>query len=268
MIAYVPKMLVTTSFPSSKLNANEYVRSNGRCRLTMLAPGSVGLPYGTYPRLITSWIATEAKIRKSRELYLGRSLNAFMKTLGKSSTGGANGSISAFREQCKRLFSTSISWIEETEGSWSIENFRIADKATLLWESRNPGRWDATLNLEEKFFEDVLKSAVPVDLRVLQACSHFPLAFDLYCWLTYRYFSLSSVTVVRWDQLEAQFGNVYSNRSSFKRKFVCALERVRLFYPAAKFSTNDIGLRIYPSMVHVPVLKRASSLSHGKGSCG
>lgn len=260
-VAYIPQLMANTALPSRSHNINEFVRRNGNYELTLLAPSSIGLPYGTYPRLIISWITTQSKITKSNEIYLGRSLNEFIKNLGKTNSGGSTGSATALREQCKRLFSCSIQWTHDTESSWSMESLRIAQRASMLWNPNSTDKWEAYLTLDQAFFEDIQLRAVPIDHRVLEACSHYPLAIDVYCWQTYRYFKLTQRTLIPWKNLALQFANSYSRRWQFKNKFYLALKRVQLFYPAANFCCDKQGVWLYPSPPHVPPTYKPDSIN-------
>ena len=250
-IVYIPRMMAQASFPSRKQTSNEFTRFNGRYQLSMLSPSNIGLPYGMGVRDLICYITTRAKIKKSREIYIGKSISDLTKNLGKASSGGSNGSITALREQCKRLFSTSINWIDNGEHSWSIETLRIAKEASILWEPKTNKSWESYLLLEEAFYEDIQTCAIPIDKRVKDAFCHYPLAFDSYCWLTYRFFNMHKPSLVTWKQLENQFGNIYCRHAYFKSKFKKVLDRVLLIYPRAKFSMRDNGILLYPSPPHI-----------------
>ena len=65
-------------------------RRNGKFSLVMQpgytvdknnTPKSIGLPYGTKPRLVMAFIASEAVKTRSKEIVLGRSLSEFMRQL-------------------------------------------------------------------------------------------------------------------------------------------------------------------------------------------
>jgi hypothetical protein len=260
-VIHIPRMLANASFPTRRLPGNEFVRRNGDYELTLLSPSSIGLPYGTYPRLIIAWITHQSKITRSRTIHLGDSINAFLKNLEKSSSGGTYGSMTSLREQCKRLFSCNIQWTHNSETSWSMESLRIAQKASMIWQPNEPGSWEAYLTLDQGFFDEIQQSAIPVDRRVLQACSHYPLAIDIYSWLTLRNFRNNrGITLIPWDLLALQFANSYSRESHFRQKFTQALRRVSLFYPTARFHCDHKGVWLYPSPPHVPPMTKSNYL--------
>ena len=251
-LSYTANMMVNASLPCRDLGVNEFVRVNGMSRLTILSPSEIGLPYGTYPRILLIWIVSQAKTKKTREIYLGESVSAFMRSIGKLGSGGATGSLTTLREQSKRLFSSTICFTQSGKENFSVRNVSIAKEASVLWSNKSESGWSSTLTLSEEFYEDVQGSAVPIDMRVIEACSHYPLAIDVYCWLTYRYFSLSRPAFITWKQLADQFGNVFQHAKHFKPKFVSALTRVSLFYPQAKYSISNRGICLFPSPTHIP----------------
>jgi hypothetical protein len=72
-------------------------------------PRSIGYPFGTVPRLVLTWLSTEAVRTKSRDLVLGESLAEFMRSLELTPTGGRNGTITRLRRQMERLFQATLS---------------------------------------------------------------------------------------------------------------------------------------------------------------
>ena len=61
--------------------------------------------------------------------------------------------------------------------------FRVAKSFDLWWHPQNTnqsGLWESTLTLSEEFFEEIIKSPVPIDIRALKALKRSPLALDLY----------------------------------------------------------------------------------------
>jgi len=250
-ISYIPRFLANISLPARSVSGNEYTRKNGRYKLHLLSPSDIGLPYGTYPRQLIIHLTTRAKITGNSEIFLGSSQSQFLKSLGLQNSGGKNGSLRAVKDQTKRLLASSILWSESTDSSWNQESMRIAQKVSMVWEPVNSSKWEASLKLDHAFFSDILNSAIPIDQRVIDVCSHYPLAIDTYCWLTHRYYRMSQSQLISWEQLANQFGNIYTRKSHFKVKFIMALDRVSLLYQKASFSTNTKGLILYPSPPHV-----------------
>ncbi len=66
--------------------------------------------------------------------------------------------------------------------------------------------WQSKIELGEKFFEEIMKHPVPLDLNALKALKRSPLGIDLYMWLVYRTFKLDAPVRLSWPTLYRQFG--------------------------------------------------------------
>ena len=64
----------------------------------------------------------------------------------------------------------------------------------------------STIELGEKFFNEILACPVPLDMNVLKAMKRSPLGLDLYLWLTYRLFGLAEP--FSYVHVEAQPGQI------------------------------------------------------------
>ena len=131
-LGFMARAMVQATLPHKKAAGNEFTRTNGSYSLSILAPSKIGLPYGSYPRLLLSWLSTEAVRTKERELVLGDSLSKFMGELGLVPTGGRWGSITQLKNQMRRLFSSHVSCSYEGDAFTSI-NMMLADKVALWW---------------------------------------------------------------------------------------------------------------------------------------
>jgi len=220
---------------------------------------SIGFPYGSYPRLLLAWIATEAFRTKSRQLVLGNRLTDFLESLGYTSqNGGPRGNITRIREQMKRLFAAHIAIVYGGgQGSdFAHKPFLIADDTELWWDYQRPdqaGLWQSTVTLSERFYDEVVSTPVPIDLRALRALRQSPMALDLYCWLTYRMFSLKAPVTVPWEALKLQFGSEAGRDRKFKEGISKQLQQVLSVYPAGVRPTKA-GLELSPSKTSVPRL--------------
>jgi hypothetical protein len=253
-IGFMARALIQATLPHSKPETNEFCRKNGKYSLVMLAPSGIGLPYGSMPRLILSWISTEAVRTKEPVVKLGASLSAFMRELDIVPTGGRWGTIPRVKEQMKRLLSTSISCNFEDPEQWASSGFRIADGANLWWHPQKPdeaGFWESNVTLGNKFFRELVDHPVPVDMRALRALRRSPLALDIYCWLTFRLSYLRKTTKISWPALAAQFGADYSRADNFKAAFIAALRKVSVVYNAIRVEPTTTGLLLKPANTHV-----------------
>lgn len=269
-LAFVARIFaqVTLPYSSPGKEVTAWARRCGSVSLSVQAGVGVdarghavnlGLPYGTVPRLLLTWATTEATRTKSPTLTLGRSLSEFMGKLDIVPTGGRWGSITRLREQAQRLFACRVTagW-ETVDGDERHEVRRVAynlvDELTLAWTPRRPEQpllWESSLTLSDRFFREVTRRPVPVDLRALKALRKSPMKLDAYTWLTYRMSYLEKPTVVPWEGLAAQLGADYGRLRDFKAKFSEGMRDVLAVYPEAKVRLTDAGLRLLPSPPHV-----------------
>jgi len=263
-VGYMARVLVQATMPHSAQTGNEFSRTNGRLNVSILAPAKIGLPYGTYPRLLLAWLTTEAVRTKDPTLYLGHSLSVFMAKLGLLPTGGKWGTIPRLREQADRLFNSHVTAYESTlepNGRHHSRggNIMVADDWELWWDAHSTAEqgalWTSWVKLGDKFFNQVIERPVPIDLRAIRALKKSPLALDLYAWVTYRMSYLSQRTEIPWGALQMQFGANYAadrkGRDNFRRKMLDALRKVGTVYPELRAAEGENGLVLRPSSPHV-----------------
>ena len=65
-LGFMARGMVQATLPHSKVAGNEFTRKNGNYSLTILSPSTIGLPYGSVPRLLLAWVTTEA-VKTKRE---------------------------------------------------------------------------------------------------------------------------------------------------------------------------------------------------------
>lgn len=253
-LGFMARALVQATLPHKRAEGSEFERRNGAFRLSLLAPSSVGLPYGSVPRLLLAWLTTEAVRTKSREIVLGETLSGFMRELDLVPTGGRWGSITRLKDQTKRLFSSTVTAIYEDPTKTGIIGYRLADQAILWWDAKRPDQaalWQSSVLLTDPFFREITERPVPIDMRALKALKRSPLALDLYAWLTYRMSYLHKTAEIPWIALAAQFGSDYGRLRDFRSAFVSELRKVMVVYPQARVLPTDTGLRLQPSPTHI-----------------
>jgi len=268
------RILVQATLPHSRPhkgpNPHEFERVNGRFTLYMNAPPSVGLPYGSYPRLALAWLSTEAVRTRSREIELGPTFSSFMYKLGLTPITGKRGTTSRLRDQLHRLFSTTIRCSYQESGDWHGSGpgrdclsplscagvgYTIAHRHQLWWSPRDPDQrplWKSVVVLSAEFYDELVAHAVPIDLRALKALKGSPLALDIYAWLTYRMSYLRRPCLIPWEALQTQFGADYGRLRDFKKRFLAHLADVLHVYPAVRLAQLDNGLLLKPSPTHLP----------------
>jgi hypothetical protein len=258
-LGFMARGLVQATMPHRDTGELHHKRVNGNYSLIMAASNpDIGLPYGSIPRLMLAWLATEAVRTKERELILGDSMSSFMRELDLMPTGGRWGSITRLKDQSRRLFSAMITCTYTNKNLESAERFLIADKEELWWHDTEPkqaGLFQSTVQLSERFYDEITQNPVPVDMRALKALKRSPLALDLYCWLTYRMSYLKRDTSIPWELLQAQFGGDYATtpqgKAHFKQAFQKQLGGVLAVYPEANIESTRGRLILKPSRTHI-----------------
>lgn len=283
-LGFMTRALVIATMPYKDPKVDSFVRQNGKFRLRILAGYEGGIPYGVYPRLLMSWVATEAVRTKSPVLELGDSLSHFLRdVLGLQRGGGARGSSTRVVEQMKRLFGSIVTaqYSGDLEGSrgFLLRNVVLAEEIKLnestfeknleeqlensdnsegvLWvpQKEDAGKWKSELRLSQQFFKECIERPVPIDLRAYKALRGSPLAMDIYTWMTYRMSYTNRATrPIPWEALMGQFGSSYTTESAtrdFKRAFLNALKAVQIVYPAGKVRVEENGLVLLPSKPHI-----------------
>jgi len=244
-IGFIARALAIATMPHRKVQGGEFSRSNGLFTLTMYAPLSVGLPYGSYPRLLLSWLTTEAVRTKSREIELGDSLSGFMGELGLKPTGGRWGTIPNLKRQMASLFCCAISCLYRDKQRAAEMGYRMVSGSNLWWDPKSPEQralWRSSVSLSKEFFDEVVDRPVPIDLRILGHLRRSPLALDIYSWLTYRTSYLRGPVSIPWGGLKEQFGSQYADTKKgthhFREEFERQLKAVLKVYTGVEVETT------------------------------
>jgi hypothetical protein len=103
----------------------------------MMTAHPQGLPYGTLPRLLLTWVCTEVAQKRERVLSLGSNLASYLGELGLHNTGGKRGDITRLKNAMTTLFSSVISCHYEGKNSFVLQNVLLADKVDW-WTPQNP----------------------------------------------------------------------------------------------------------------------------------
>ena len=154
----------------------------------------------------------------------------------------------------KRLFGCTVTMVyEEPAGFARISSF-VADKHEFWWNERKPDEpslWESKIELGEKFFNEIVRHPVPIDMNTLTALKRSPLGLDLYLWLVYRTFALRAPQRLTWRLLYSQFG-AHPDKASdnntvqaFRYKVLRELKKIKLAWPELNYTTAP-GLLILP----------------------
>ena len=257
-LGFMARLMALCSLPRTNPgDRHQYKRVNGPYKLIMIAGGDNKLPFGNLPRLLLAWVSTEAVRTQSRVLILGKSLSKFMRQLGIDSTsGGSRGEQTRLRNQMRRLFGCTVQLIYKDEHGEATVNSLIADSTAFWWNERKPDQpvlWDSKIELGEKFFTEIIRHPVPLDMNTLTALKRSTLGLDLYLWLTYRTFALQQPLRLSWRQVYRQFGVDPARASdrvtvrNFQRKVLRELKKINLAWPGLNYTTAPGVLILYPS---------------------
>ena len=264
-LGFMARLMALCSLPRTDPgNRLQYKRVNGPFTLVMFTSGETKLPYGVLPRLLLSWVTTEAVRTQSRELVLGRSLAEFMRAIGIEHGGGAHRR--RLRTQMDRLFSASVSLIYQDEHSKQFVTSQIADRGEFWWNPKQPDEpvlWESKIELGEKFFNEIIQHPVPLDMNILKALKRSTLGIDLYLWLTYRVFRLTRPARIAWSKLYRQFGAAPAKAGdkrivgNFRTKVLRELKKIQIAWPALTYTTEKGVLILHPSPPSIPPAQRS-----------
>ena len=263
-LGFMARLMALCSLPRTNPGKRlQYKRVNGPYTLGMSAGIDNKLPFGNLPRLLLAWVCTEAVRTQNRELVLGASLSEFMRKLGMASIGGAR---TRLRNQMKRLFHCQVELIYEDEyGERSVAS-RIADRTEFWWNPKRPDErtlWESKIELGEKFFQEIIRHPVPLDMNILKALKRSSLGLDLYLWLTYRTFTLTRPLRLSWPRLYRQFGADPSKADdkftvrNFRKDCLRELIKIKTAWPDMNYATAKGVLILSPSTPSIPRLQLA-----------
>ena len=290
---FMARALVQATMPYKDPRMDVYVRRNGDFSLRIVAGYEGGIPFGVYPRLLLSWIVTEAVRTQSPRIELGSSLSAFLRDVMELNTrsGGPRGAATRVAEQMKRLFGSLITaqYSSQERGGFSLRNVMLAESLDLeprfaerlrkaaqalppakkeedkanLWvpqDEAEAGQWDSQVVLTQRFFQECVNGPVPINLAAYKDLRGSPLAMDIYAWATYRVSYLTKRSrPIPWEALMLQFGSGFTTRFAvhdFRKAFLQALKAVQIVYPHLNVEVTDTGLVLLPSQPHIPKLAK------------
>lgn len=258
-VGYTARLWAQVALPyRNPGSARFWERRNGTMSL-IVRPGLVRdvdgsvtteYPFGVVPRLLLTWMATEAVRLRDRELALGPSLGSFLRELGMTRDGRT---INRLRAQVQRLAKCVITVEDVRPNMLAGENFQFADAWQLWWTPKdgdNEMLWPSTITLSEKYYRSILAAPIPVDLRALAALRTHGgggLPIDIYTWLAHRMSYLRASTLVPWVLLSQQFGSQYARLRDFRERLLEALPKVQVVYPKARVRVTSDGLLLSPS---------------------
>ena len=256
---FMARMMALCSLPRTNPGDRiRYKRVNGPYTLYMTAGGGNKLPYGNLPRLMLAWVSTEAVRTQSRELVLGDSLSGFMRELGiYNSSGGRGGVQTRLRNQMRRLFNAHVQLVYKDEHGEASVSSSVADSTAFWWNPKRPDErmlWESKIELGEKFFNEIIRHPVPIDMNTIAALKRCALGLDLYLWLTYRMFTLRAPLRLTWRNLYRQFGlhlskaNDHRTVQNFRNQALRELKKIKIAWTELNYATAPGVLILHPSI--------------------
>ena len=122
---------------------------------------------------------------------------------------------------------------------------------------------ESKIELGEKFFNEIIRHPVPLDLNILKAMKRSSLGIDFYLWLTYRTFALKGPLRLSWPCLYRQFGvnpaKVGDKHTvdAFRTDSLRELKKIQTAWPELNYARAHGVLILWPSKS--AVLPRAIS---------
>lgn len=265
-VGYTNRIFVQALFPYKELDEKIRTIHNGNQQISVMSPN--GIPYGKYPRLIMALINTlavenagkaEAGIishDEARKIYLGRSMNTFLTTLGLETrgSGGSTGTLTRLREQLLRLASSAISVQSRTSKRVVGANAQIVKSWDLWFDPANPDQLsfsDSYLELTPEFYEQICANPIPVDLTVLTKLSR-PRAMDLYLWITVKKYRVWKTNqpqeLFSWENLASSLTIKQPENAKelamFRREIKKSLNQIEQLWPELDCEATTEGLVI------------------------
>ena len=215
----------------------------------------VGVPFGPKARLLSMWLATEARDPRrssgNRWMEMGR-ITEWLHAVGLPVTGGERGSIGPTKDQLIRLaFPIFTMFLNGDEGGHVfkreslIESGAFRDDDLEVWASGSHSamRWPEALMLSQNAYDRFTRHSIPVPTARLRQVAHNAMAIDILVYLCYRLplISVAGSELLTWRDLMAQFGSS-EFASRFKQAFSESIKRTLEAYPEANVEMTHEGL--------------------------
>jgi len=270
---FLHAVLCQLGLPRNPTSSQTFERTSGRASLFIQAGSAYDgkkwvpqpLPSGTRPRLVLINLCSEAVRTRSATVDIGHSVREFLRRLN-IDAGGKN--MAQFRRQMLALSSCHMTLAMMTADGPAQVNAKPIDafQAWLTQEESQQTLWPGHIRLTEKFFENLMEHAVPLQPEAIGRLQNSALDLDAYSWLAHRLWRVNDAAgvMVSWAALKQQFGQEYADTKNFKRKFLGALRKATDAYKEARIEVGPRGLKLLPSPP--PVRRAMAALPRPKTS--
>ena len=252
-LGFMSRLLIMVNLPyrDPGKDCKNWYRQNGNVAIDIVPAYKkgkcLGLPYGTYPRLILAYLATQSVKTQSPEIYLGKNFRGFLKALNVRIGGTQYRDI---RKQLDKMLSASFSWTYQNNKKETRINVQVSSKSELWWDPKSPDQeslWESYIRLNTDFFNEIVRNAVPLDLRVLSALKNSPLGLDLYMFIAWRTFKIDTPVYISWEGLQEQLGTQHKELKEFARECKRHINRIQSICPTLKIAFPKGRICLYPS---------------------
>ena len=212
---------------------------------------SLGVPYGAYPRVALIYLLSQAVMKQSRDVYLGRNFTEWMRRLGYQTVSyGPRGTANLMREQVDRLLACEwqIRWdgTETDDNAFAVRDVKISNEYAGSLDKN--GSFAREIRMSEVFYSHLVDHAVPLNEIAIRELKGTPTALDLYTYLAYRLPRISSDKgqVISWDQLAKHLGNEADSKR-FRQTVRETMQIVSAVYPNANVDLSGRKVVLHPS---------------------
>jgi hypothetical protein len=254
-LGFMSRLLIMVNLPYRDPGNDQrtWCRKNGNVSIDVNSGTEdgkpIGLPYGAYPRLILAYLITQAVKTQDHTIYLGKSFSHFL-TLLDIKKGGKT--YKQLHKQLERTLSAAFAWTYRTDKQWSRTNIQVSSQSQLWWDEKLPNQqslWESYIRFNMDFYNEIMRNAVPLDLRVLATLKNSPLGLDLYMFIAWRTFRLDKVIYISWDGLQEQLGTQHRELKEFSRECKKHIKRIQSLCPTLKIVFPKGRLCLQPSSI-------------------
>lgn len=213
---------------------------------------SLGVPFGSYPRIILIYIMSEAVRSGSRDVYLGGSFADWLRRLGyDNATHGSRGTASLLKHQLDRLLACEwmIRWDDNDadDAAFAVKEVKLSNEYAGL--KGKDGSFIREIRLAEGFFSHLREHAVPLNEAAIRELRNNPTALDLYTYLAYRLLRISGDKphVLSWDQLATHLGSAAESPRKFRQTIRQNWDLVSAVYPNARVDMSGPLIKMWAS---------------------
>ena len=271
--AYLHSALCAMSLPARrpKDEMAPIIRQDGRYTLAItpkpllrrvggeMVMTSLGVPFGSYPRVILIYIMSEAVRTGSRDIYLGGSFAEWLRRLGyENATHGSRGTASLLKGQLDRLLACEwmIRWDDNAsdDAAFAIKEVKLANEYSGI--RGKDGAFIREIRLADGFFSHLRDHAVPLNEAAIRELRNNPTALDLYTYLAYRLQRVSGdrPSTLSWAQLATHLGSAAESPRKFRQTIRQSWDLVSGVYPNARVDLSGPVIKMWASPP--PVEKR------------